>query len=654
MIKIKKNGLVIIVLTVLVLLVGGCGGGADISYYDLEIKTIGQGTVSPESNRYKKNEKVKLHAIPKEGWVFSQWQGGIDGTAEDCSLIIDSDYNITAVFEKITCKGTVNVSNKTAVNISNSNPKQFKMASQSLDLNKNLNLWQQQYKAVHKTQEILIKYKANLPVQAVAAIEEKNNLQLLNKVESYNGEVIHYQLPPDQTVKKAVQKYEKQAEVEFVQPNYTYYASQIPNDNYYKAVRNEDNIEQWGAVSLNLEAAWDQNTGDSNVSIAVIDTGIVPNHVDLESNISFLGYDFVENDYEPYDLTGKIEGAYFGSHGTHVAGIVGAVGNNLYGVAGTNWSTNIVPIRVLNRRGEGTTLDISRAIKYAAGIPISISEHKTITIPKKVDIINLSLGGKIADNSHDDKLLKEAIKQAHANGVLIFAAAGNNYQGPVSKPAAYDKVVAVGAVNKKLELSDFSNCGPNLDLVAPGEEIYSTWGYCTNFFEQEFVRDYEKMAGTSMATPYVSGVAALLLSQGTRKDKVINQLQKTAVDLGTKGQDEQYGYGLVDAYGAMLEQKLAAPKVFVAVKEKEDLIIKSAIKTTPNNDRYQLGEVNADEEVYIVGWRNVNNNSQVDHGDYYGQVGPVLLSDEIQQQDLQLNYVGSETKGVPFNNKNDS
>ena len=633
------------------LLISGCSGGADSNYYNLTINTVGQGTVSPASDKYKKNEKVELDATPKEGWFFSKWQGGINGSQDPCSLVLDSNYNITAVFEKATFTGTVDVSNRTSLNILASNSEKSKIDSQQQDCDQDLNLFYQQSQVVHKEQEILIKYKSDLPLQAITSLENKNNLQMLNKVQSYKGEVIHYRLSSNQSVAEAVQQYEQLPEVEFAQANYTYYATKIPNDIYYKAERNADNIQQWGAISLNLEAAWDQRTGDSSVTIAVIDTGIVPDHVDLQSNIKFLGYDFVDEDFEPYDLTGKKEGAHFGSHGTHVAGIIGAVGNNLYGVAGTNWSTNIVPIRVLNRRGEGSTLDISRAIKYAAGIPTTISDNQKITIQKKADIINLSLGGKIADGSHDDKLLQEAITAAHKNGVLVFAAAGNDYGASVSKPAAYDHVVAVGAVNKQLELSDFSNWGPSLDLVAPGEEIYSTWGYCQDFFNEEFIRDYEKMSGTSMATPYVSGIAALLLSQGVSTDKVINQLQETAVDLGNPGQDQQYGYGLVDAYGALLDQKLAPPKIFAAVKENKDLIIKSAIKITTNNDRYQLGEINADEELYIVGWRDVNDNHQVDQGDYYGQVGPVTVREKRQSKDLKLNYVGQETKNIPVNVK---
>jgi subtilisin family serine protease len=278
------------------------------------------------------------------------------------------------------------------------------------------------------------------------------------------------------------------------EPNVQFSISATPSDPYWPWME--------GLRAISAPSAWDESTSSTGVSVAVVDTGVDYRHPDLAANIAlnhqeipgngidddhngyiddFHGFSTVSKAQDPLDLNG---------HGTHVAGTVGAVGNNKQGVTGVAWSARIVPVQVLDQHGSGSLVDVVRGIDYA--------------VARKVGVINLSLGAPFGS-----KLLLQALQRAEAAGILIVAAAGNdgrsNDEYP-SFPANYQlgNLISVAASGVDDALTSFSNYGKKMvHLAAPGEKILSTYPG----------RSYVFMSGTSMAAPHVAGAAALLLSE---------------------------------------------------------------------------------------------------------------------------------------------
>lgn len=514
----------------------------------------------------------------------------------------------------ITLSGRVNIKNKTENTIiSGDNTINTEMVS-SL----NINTGSPEY----SSSEIIIKYRQVISEQSLVDFEKENNIQPVNVIESNKGRIVRYRLAEDQDLDKLIKRYEKKEDVEWIEPNYLYYPTAVPDDRYY-------NYHQWDYINMNLEAAWDVEQGDRSVTVAVLDTGVIMDHPDLDDQLlagaDLLGgkksypvsnYEITDND--PTDETTLIEG---GSHGTHVAGVIGAETDNYSGIAGINWNVNILPVRVLTRKG-GTSWDIAEGIYYA--------------LDQGADVINLSLGGNYYSN-----LQKEAVETAVEKGVTIVAAAGNEGNSSVYYPAAFDDVIAVGAVDKAGQKTAYSNYGPEVDIVAPGggygESIYSTWGY---YEAGATTASYGGMIGTSMATPHISGVVALLKANGVEdREEIFSRLTNTALDLGDPGRDDYYGYGLVDAYAALLGHSLAKPVVFAAVEKDNKLDVKSKKVTVDSNEDYTLDDIKG-EDIKIIGWRDVNNNGRVDKGDYYGESAKIDTNrGNISDLEIDIYYV---------------
>ena len=355
----------------------------------------------------------------------------------------------------------------------------------------------------------------------------------------------------------------RRAEVRYAQPNYIRKAQAVPNDPLYP--------RQWHNPLVNLPQSWDVTTGSNTVIVAVIDTGVLLNHPDLQNRLTSDGYDFISDparardgdgiDPDPDD-PGDGNPGRSSFHGTHVSGIIAAGTDNTIGVAGVTWSTRIMPLRALGQGG-GTDFDILQAVRYAAGL-----DNDSGTLPaQKADIINLSLGG-----TSFSPIAQGLFTDVRGEGIVVVAAAGNSASNIPFYPAAYDGVLSVSAVDIERNPTTYSNFGTTIDLAAPGGDntadinvdgfpdgVLSTCGIDPTGVI-EFV--YCFFQGTSMAAPHMAGVVALMkaiypsLTPGELDILLASGL--ITEDLGPAGRDDQFGHGLIDAFGAIVESQILA------------------------------------------------------------------------------------------------
>lgn len=270
----------------------------------------------------------------------------------------------------------------------------------------------------------------------------------------------------------------------------------------------------WGVSLVQAPQVWTKTRG-SDVKILVLDTGIDYRHPDLAYNFKN-GANFTSGNIgDCMDRNG---------HGTHCAGIIAGIDND-YGVVGVAPRSHLYAGKVLGDDGSGTIEGIIKGIDYG--------------IRQDVDIISMSLG----TTQNPGEGLHNAIKRAREAGIIIVAAAGNE-SSPVGWPAAYPEVIAVGAIDQALENAEFSNFGPELDVSAPGVDILSTY----------LRGSYAKLSGTSMATPMVTGVVALLTRYARKNgieanpEKIVEMIRNYSVDLGDQGYDERFGNGFINIF----------------------------------------------------------------------------------------------------------
>jgi len=334
------------------------------------------------------------------------------------------------------------------------------------------------------TSRVLVKFRdssAIEPVKGTSLGEEVGLVPGLYKVNVLAGTDLD----------EVIAAYQSQANVEYAQHDFQIQVARTPNDTNFGSL--------YGMAKIGAPAAWDRTTGSSSIIVGVIDTGIDYNHPDLAANIwrntrevagngvdddgngyrdDTQGWDFANNDNNPMDDNG---------HGTHVAGTIGAVGNNGVGVAGVAWNVKLMPLKFLAANGSGTVSAAISAINYA--------------VRNGAKILNNSWGGGGYSSALDN-----AIAAARSAGVIFVAAAGNsatNNDTTPSYPANYnyDNVVSVAATDSGDRLASFSNFGAStVDIAAPGVGILSTTPNNT----------YSSFSGTSMATPHVAGAAALV------------------------------------------------------------------------------------------------------------------------------------------------
>lgn len=281
----------------------------------------------------------------------------------------------------------------------------------------------------------------------------------------------------------------------------------------------------YGFERIDVFEAWETTRGSNTVVIAVVDSGVKLNHPAFAGRLT-AGYDFVNEDDQPDDDAG---------HGTHTAGIIAAAIDDGAGMAGVCPNCRIMPVKVLNAANVGSWSSLARGIIYATD--------------QGAHVINLSVGAPTPSQT-----LEAAIDYALAHDVVVIAAAGNYAADSPFYPAALDGVIAVSATNAADGRWERSNYGSYIDVAAPGELIYSTYHQLDNVFG-----GYTYMSGTSMAAPFVSGLAGLVLSinpQMTREE-VTQALLNGVEDLGAAGWDADYGYGRVNAAQTLRTQVLA-------------------------------------------------------------------------------------------------
>ncbi len=329
----------------------------------------------------------------------------------------------------------------------------------------------------------------------------------------------------------------------------------------------EDDIEfravgqtlPWGVNRIDADQVWGGTSGytGSGIQVAVVDTGIDTEHPDLQDNY-LGGYDFVNDDSDPSDDNG---------HGTHVAGTIAAVDNTV-GVIGVAPEAGLYALKVLNNRGSGFLSDIAAGIQWAM-----LGPDGTEDTGDEAEVVSLSLGA-----SSGTTTLQTAVDNAYAAGLLVVAAAGNAGSTSILYPAKYGSVIAVSATDISDNLASFSNYGNEIEIAAPGVNIYSTMPtydvYLTTSGPPKwrYSKEYDYMSGTSMACPHVSGVAALVYEAGPSDDSGVNGLadevrkilQDNAEDLGDSGWDSEFGHGLVDAEASVGGGSGTSPTVSIA------------------------------------------------------------------------------------------
>jgi hypothetical protein len=359
----------------------------------------------------------------------------------------------------------------------------------------------------HDASTVLVRFRGE--PQSIAA---QHRLKLGERV----GKTAFYVVETNGRDPRAVAaELRRDASVAAVQLNYIRQALGAPNDPLYAS-------DQAGYLDVvRASQGWDVGTGSSAVTIAVVDTGVDLDTPDLAGRID-AGWDFVNNDGTPDDDNG---------HGTMVAGIAAAAGNNGIGVAGLAWNVHVLPVKVLGANGAGTDADVASGITFAA-------DHGA-------KVINLSLGGPAPS-----PVLQDALAYAAAHDVDVVAAAGNSGWNVPSYPAAYEDAVAVSALwtgQNGPELANFSSWGDDVDIAAPGVGIWSTTRI------SGAAESYGSGDGTSFASPIVAGVIALVRSQNPTwsAEQARQRVLTTAHDIGPRGIDQSYGHGIVDAYAAL-------------------------------------------------------------------------------------------------------
>ena len=361
--------------------------------------------------------------------------------------------------------------------------------------------------------DLLVTYDSGASQQQIDEVVEESQASVEEEISVSDAQLLTFPAVKreqrgsvrEDKLQRAKEKLQKVPGVKHVDYNYLRLPYYEANDPFF-----EDN-RQWDLLRIDAPDAWNKTLGVGS-RVAVVDTGIDGDHLDLKSKI-VAQKDLVDNDQVAED---DIEG-----HGTHVAGTVGAVTDNGKGVAATCPACKLLVAKSGDMDGFYDS-DIVQGIYWS--------------VNNRAKAINLSLGAE-----QDSRILEHSVDYAWEHGVVVVAAAGNDDTGRPSYPAAYKHVISVSATDQQNKKARFSNFGPTVDVAAPGVEIWSTVPGGR----------YDVNAGTSMASPHVAALAGLLASQDRSAPEIRSRIQRTATDLGANGKDEIYGWGLINANKAV-------------------------------------------------------------------------------------------------------
>jgi thermitase len=361
--------------------------------------------------------------------------------------------------------------------------------------------------------EFLVKFKTVLPQAAVEQFSTQLGGHRRIEIDRIGVQVLTFPSPANpQTI---LARLKANPQVAYAELNGTATASYIPTDPGYP--------NQWGLDKIKAPQGWDIQPGNASVVIGIIDTGADLNHPDLAGKlIPGWNYDAFSPGYNTADTTDN------NGHGTHVAGITAALTNNALGVAGACPNCVFMPVKVLGADGNGTYDAVASGIIYTA-------DHGA-------RIINLSLGGTAFSQT-----LQDAVNYAYNAGALVVAAAGNDGTNVITYPAAFTNTLAVAATDSADQRATFSNYNTYISVAAPGVDIYSS------YWSSAGGSTYAYLNGTSMATPFVSGLAGLLLSQDSSRTNATLRaiIQNTADDINVSGWDPYTGYGRINVARAL-------------------------------------------------------------------------------------------------------
>ncbi|MED1862464.1 S8 family serine peptidase [Fictibacillus nanhaiensis] len=439
---------------------------------------------------------------------------------------------------------------------------------------------------------LIVKYVKPL----TASDHKKAGASLQRRITSLGYDVV--KIDKGKKLDAVMQNYSKLNSVTYVSPSALFTRQGTPDPK---------TAEQYHLSLLNVGKAQTMS-GKNKVRVAVIDTGIDKNHPELKNKL-----------LPSYNAVNPMNQGSPDSHGTHVAGIIAGEKGNGIGGYGINPNVEILPIDVFDRGMGASDYVIAEAILYA--------------VEKKAKVINMSLGGY-----SNSPLIAEAVKKALAANVTVVAAAGNEAIDMPSYPAALEGVISVGSTNKLNELSYYSNYGPSVDVVAPGEDVYAP------LYHYEKKSSFMKMSGTSMSSPVVAGVASLLLSKNPNltPKQIEYILEHTTKDLGAKGYDTKFANGLVDPVKALSFNTSKIPPS-VNVKRDKASLLKAAKKIDLTKKLVEKGAIKLPyEEKFVqvpVKAGQYIQTTLVGSSDYDYKMTYYLIGKDAKPKELPINAV---------------
>ena len=564
--------------------------------YPLFITVEGKGTVkerllaSAEGVEYPHGTTVELTAWPAPNYEFSHWTGDLTGQANPAQITITSETQVTAVF----VGGSANLAG--TIGVEHSFPRSVvdvpEAAHRPLGESQ-LSEWEAD------PTELIIAFDPSLSEAEQLQVLADLGYEILDRLRVLNAYLVRDSSPDQLGMISALAR----PEVQYAEPNarVSVLSTVHPTDPRYP--------DQWHYRLIRLPQAWSVTTGSTAIRIAVLDTGIQPNHPDLARQLDQeYGYNFVQGSRNFADDRG---------HGTHVAGTIGAVTNNGLGVAGVLWDVEILPVKVLSASGSGTSWALAQGLLYAAGL---LDEPGKPFNPRPAQVINLSLGSP-DKMGHVDNAIDLILRES---GCIIVASAGNDYGAPVYHPAAHPGVIAVGAVDSgfgsRPRRTSYSNYGPELNVMAPGGD-----GSMGGVLSTYTGGSYSYMAGTSMAAPHVSGVVGLMLASGIPPQQVKEVLQATSMPLGPQEFSPEYGYGLINAYWAV--NGADTMRLLVGRREGSEIIPVREAALPSKGGSFQLQGI-PEGEYQVFAWVDVQTGTNtLEPGDYFNQSLPVHFED---------------------------